>query len=75
MRGTTKQLLTDSSLSGWAAARLGVARLVVIIVTGYRNEIVAYRCDPDAGRLSLAYFVAALDYSWTRSCDSPMLPS
>lgn len=44
---------------GWC----GVALLAVLIVTGYRNVIVAFRQDRYIGGLKLAYFVAALNYS------------
>ena len=48
---------------GW----IGVALLAVLIVTGYRNVSVAFRRDPDAGGLRLAYFIAAVVYSFTEA--------
>jgi exopolysaccharide production protein ExoQ len=46
---------------GW----VGVALLGIVIATGYRNVMAAFRRDPDAARLRLAYFVVALSYSFT----------
>lgn len=48
---------------GW----IGVFLLAVLIVTGYRNVALALRCDPDAGRLRLAYFVVGLVYNFTEA--------
>jgi O-antigen ligase len=48
---------------GW----VGVTMLAIVIVTGYRNVIAAYRRDPDPARLRLAYFVVALSYAFTES--------
>jgi O-antigen ligase len=48
---------------GWA----GVSLLGIVIVTGYRNVLCALRRDADEGRLRLAYFVAALVYSFTEA--------
>jgi O-antigen ligase len=53
---------------GW----VGVALLAGIIVTGYRNVIGMFRRDPDAGRLKLAYFVAAITYNFTESAFKTM---
>src|SRR5271157_3770681 len=41
---------------GWC----GITLLAVLIVTGYRNVLVALRRDPDTGSLRLAYFSAVL---------------
>jgi exopolysaccharide production protein ExoQ len=48
---------------GW----IGVALLALLIVTGYRNVMVALRRDPDEGRLKLAFFVVAIIYSYTEA--------
>lgn len=44
---------------GW----IGVALLALLVVTGYRNVMAAFRREPDAGSLRLAYFVTALVYN------------
>jgi O-antigen ligase len=48
---------------GWC----GVTLLAVLILTGYRNVIVAFRRDAHVGNLKLAYFVAALIYNLTEA--------
>jgi len=48
---------------GW----VGVTLLAFLIVTGYRNAVAAFRYDPDAGGLRLAYFVVAVIYSFTEA--------
>jgi exopolysaccharide production protein ExoQ len=48
---------------GW----IGVTLLALVIVKGYRNVIVVFRRDPDVGKLWLAYFAAALVYSFTEA--------
>jgi O-antigen ligase len=48
---------------GW----MGLALLILLIITGYRNAIAAYRRDPDVGRIRLAYFVVAVVYNFTES--------
>jgi O-antigen ligase len=48
---------------GW----IGIASLVAFIVAGYRNVIVALQRDFDAGRLKLAFFVAAIAYNFTEA--------
>jgi len=48
---------------GW----VGVTLLAVLIVTGYRNAMAAFRYDPDTGGLRLAYFVVAVIYSFTEA--------
>ena len=46
---------------GW----FGVVLLAMIIVTGYRKVVGAFRQNPDTGRLWLAYFVAGVVYNLT----------
>lgn len=46
---------------------IGVALLAVLIITGYRNVILAFRRAPDIASLWLAYFVAAVAYNFTES--------
>ena len=46
---------------------IGVILLLVLIVAGYRNVILAFRRDPDLGSLWLAYFVAEVAYNFTES--------
>lgn len=41
---------------GW----IGVTLLALLIATGYRNVIGAYRRDPDTGSLRIAYFVVVV---------------
>ena len=41
---------------GW----IGLALMGVLIATGYQNVIAAYRRDPDANSLRIAWFVAAI---------------
>lgn len=48
---------------GW----IGVALLAVLIVTGYRKAMAAFRRDPDSGSLRLAFFVAALIQGFTEA--------
>jgi O-antigen ligase len=48
---------------GW----FGVALLALLIVTGYRNVVVALRREPEAGRFGLALFVIAVVYSFTEA--------
>ncbi len=48
---------------GW----IGVALLVVLIIKGYRNVFLALRRDPQVARLKLAFFVAAVVYSFTEA--------
>lgn len=45
----------------------GVIFLAVLIVTGYRNVIAAFRRDTHLGGLKLAYFVSAVIYSLTEA--------
>jgi exopolysaccharide production protein ExoQ len=46
---------------GW----IGIALLGLVIVTGYRQVMAAFRSDPGPARLGLAYFVIALSYNCT----------
>jgi O-antigen ligase len=48
---------------GW----IGVALLAFVIAIGYRNVVGAFRRDPEAGRLGLAYFVVGTGYSFTEA--------
>src|SRR5437762_2930278 len=48
---------------GW----IGVALLCLLLATGYRNVFAAYRCDPETGRVKLAYLVAAALYSFSEA--------
>ncbi len=48
---------------GWT----GVALLGVVMLTGYRNVIAAFRQDPDGGRVKLTYFVVAATYNFTEA--------
>jgi exopolysaccharide production protein ExoQ len=55
---------------GW----IGIGLLAVVMVTGYRNIISAFRRDPDAGGLRLAYFVTGIAYNFTESAIRIMHP-
>jgi exopolysaccharide production protein ExoQ len=48
---------------GW----LGIALMVAIMATAYRNAIAAFRRDPAGGSLRLAYFVALVTYNFTEA--------
>lgn len=48
---------------GW----IGVALLLLLIITGYRTVLSAYAKNPDVGRIRLAYFVVAVVYNFTES--------
>jgi exopolysaccharide production protein ExoQ len=48
---------------GWA----GVALLGLVMLTGYRNVIAAFRNEPDSGRVKLTYFVVAATYNFTEA--------
>jgi exopolysaccharide production protein ExoQ len=48
---------------GW----IGLALLGALIATGYRNVIAAYRRDPDAGGLRIAWFLAPLITGFTEA--------
>jgi len=55
---------------GW----IGVALLTVVIVAGYHNVVVAFRREPETGRLRIAYFAIALVYNCTESAIRIMHP-
>jgi len=55
---------------GW----FGITLLAVLILTGYRNVIQAFRRNPDVGRLRLAFVVAAVLYSLTEAGFRMMSP-
>lgn len=55
---------------GW----LGVALLALMIATGYRNVIGAYRLDPDTGGLRIAYFLAVVINGLTEGVFRMMSP-
>jgi exopolysaccharide production protein ExoQ len=55
---------------GW----VGVAMLALLIVTGYRNVIDAYRLDPDIGGLRISYFIAVLTNGLTEGIFKMMTP-
>ena len=46
---------------GW----IGITLLGILIVTGYRKVIAAFKRNPDQARLGLVYFVVALSYGFT----------
>ncbi len=48
---------------GWT----GVALIGLVMITGYRNVIAAFRREPDAGSLSLTYFLVAATYNFTEA--------
>jgi exopolysaccharide production protein ExoQ len=48
---------------GW----IGLALMGVLIATGYRNVIAAYRSDPDGAGLRIAWFLAPLITGFTES--------
>lgn len=48
---------------GW----IGLALMGVLIATGYRNVIAAYRSDPDAAGLRIAWFLAPLITGFTEA--------
>ena len=48
---------------GW----IGTALLILLIAVGYRNIIASYRCDPDAGSLRIAWFIAPLINGFTEA--------
>jgi exopolysaccharide production protein ExoQ len=55
---------------GW----IGVALLGVLIVTGYRNVVGAYRRDPDLGSLRIAWFLAVVVNGYTEGVFRMMAP-
>jgi len=48
---------------GW----IGVILLGLLIVAGYRNVFAAFRSDPATGSVKVAYFVAAIAYSFSEA--------
>lgn len=56
---------------GWA----GLVLLGALIVSGYRHAYAIFRIDPQAGRIRLAFFAAALIYSFTEAGFRMMSPS
>ena len=55
---------------GWT----GVVLFAVVLATGYRNVITAFRRDPHTGGLRLAYFVAGAAYAFTEVAFRMMSP-
>ncbi|KAA6457875.1 O-antigen ligase family protein [Acidobacteria bacterium AB60] len=55
---------------GW----VGLAVLGMLIVSGYRNALVLFRRNPDAGRLRIAFLTAGLIYSCTEAGFRMMSP-
>lgn len=55
---------------GW----MGLSLLALLILTGYRKIIAAFRRRPNEGRLKLAYFVTAVIYNFTESAVRIMSP-
>jgi len=55
---------------GW----IGLALLGCVIATGYRNVIAAYRRDPDAGILRMAFFLAPVINAMTEAAFRMMGP-
>jgi exopolysaccharide production protein ExoQ len=53
----------------------GIALLAVLIVSGYRNVLAAFRRDPHAGGLLLAFFTAVLIYNLTEAGFTLMTPT
>jgi exopolysaccharide production protein ExoQ len=53
---------------GW----IGVTLLAVLILTGYRNVVIALRQEPEAGGFRLALFVVAIVYSFTEAGFRPL---
>ena len=47
--------------------RIGLAFMGLLLVTGYRNVVAAFRLDPAAGAFRLAFFVLALVYNFTEA--------
>jgi exopolysaccharide production protein ExoQ len=53
---------------------VGLTLLGIMVFTGYRNIIGAFRSDPDLARLKLAYFVVAIIYNFTEAGFRMMYP-
>src|SRR5208337_2653205 len=56
---------------GW----VGVSLIGLILLTGYRNIIAAFRRDPERGALLLGFFLAVLFESLTEAAFRMMYPS
>jgi hypothetical protein len=54
--------------------RLGLGLLALLMVTGYRNAIKAYRSDPLSGSLRLAIVIIAPIYNYTEAAFKVMNP-
>lgn len=48
---------------GW----VGLTLLALVMLTGYRNAVAAFRYDPEIGSLRLAYFSVAVVYNFTEA--------
>ncbi len=55
---------------GWA----GIALFAMLLVRGYRNGIAAFRLNPEAGSLCLAYIVVAVVYNFTEAAFKMLSP-
>jgi len=55
---------------GW----MGVSLLAIVILTGYRNVIRAFRLDPDTGGFRLAFFVTGTVYGLTEAAFRVLSP-
>lgn len=55
---------------GW----VGVAILAMMLITGYRTVVAAFRDDPNTAGLRLTYFVIAVAYNFTESAIRMMNP-
>jgi exopolysaccharide production protein ExoQ len=56
---------------GWA----GVTLFAILILTGYRNVVSAFRRNPNPSRLRLVYFAVALSYNFTEAGFKMMNPT
>jgi len=54
---------------GW----MGMALLAVVIATGYRTALAAWRNDPPKGSLRMAYFLAGVVYNFTEAAFFKMM--
>jgi exopolysaccharide production protein ExoQ len=54
---------------GW----MGIALLAVVIATGYRTALAAWRSDPPKGSLRMAYFLAGVVYNFTEAAFFKMM--
>jgi hypothetical protein len=55
---------------GW----IGIVLLFFVIVTGYRNVLIAFRRDQRIGKLRLAYFVVGIIYALTEAAFRTLSP-